>query len=61
MWMWHLRTWFSRRGGVGVTVGVGDLRGLSNLNDSVILFCDSTNLTIKCLPLFYSSMMLARA
>jgi len=27
-WMWHLGTWFSRRGGVGVTVGLGDLGGL---------------------------------
>ena len=26
--MWHLGTWFSRRGGVGVTVGLDDLRGL---------------------------------
>jgi len=26
--MWHLGTWFSRRGGVGVTVGPDDLRGL---------------------------------
>jgi len=28
MWMWHLGTWFSRRGGVGVTVWLDDLRGL---------------------------------
>ena len=34
MWMWHFRTWFSRHGGVGVTVGLDDLRGL---NDSMIL------------------------
>jgi len=27
MWMWHFRTWFSRRGGVGLTVGL-DLGGL---------------------------------
>jgi len=24
--MWHFRTWFSRHGGVGVTVGLDDLR-----------------------------------
>jgi len=28
VWMWHFRTCFSRRGGVGVTVGLDDLRGL---------------------------------
>ena len=28
VWMWHFRTWFSRHGGVGVTVGLDDLRGL---------------------------------
>jgi len=28
VWMWHFGTWFSRRGGVGVMVGLGDLRGL---------------------------------
>jgi len=28
MWMWHFRTWFSRHGGVGLTVGLDDLRGL---------------------------------
>jgi len=28
LWMWHLRTWFSRRGGVGLAVGLDDLRGL---------------------------------
>ena len=28
VWMWHLGTWFSRRGGVGATVGLDDLRGL---------------------------------
>ena len=27
VWLWHLGTWFSRRGGVGV--GLGDLRDLS--------------------------------
>ena len=27
VWMWHLGTGFSRRGGVGVTVGLDDLRG----------------------------------
>jgi len=26
--MWHLRTWFSRCGGVGLVVGLNDLRGL---------------------------------
>jgi len=26
--MWHFRIWFSRHGGVGVTVGLDDLRGL---------------------------------
>ena len=38
MWMWHFRTWFSRQGGVGVTVGLDDLRGLFQLSR----FCDST-------------------
>ena len=28
VWMWHFRTWFSRHGGAGVVVGLGDLRGL---------------------------------
>jgi len=28
VWMWHFRTWFSRHGGVGVMVGLDDLRGL---------------------------------
>jgi len=28
MRMWHLGTWFSRHGGVGVMVGLDDLRGL---------------------------------
>jgi len=28
VWMWHLGTWFSRHGGVGLTVGLGDLGGL---------------------------------
>jgi len=28
MWMWPLGTGFSRDGGVGVTVGLDDLRGL---------------------------------
>ena len=28
VWMWHLRTWFSRHGGDGVMVGLGDLGGL---------------------------------
>jgi len=35
--MWQFRTWFSRPGGVGLTVGLDDLRGLSNLKDSMIL------------------------
>jgi len=29
MWLWHFRIWFSRHGGVGVMVGLDDLRGLS--------------------------------
>jgi len=28
VWMWHFGTRFSRRGGVGLTVGPDDLRGL---------------------------------
>jgi len=28
MYMWHLGTWFGRHGGVGLTVGLDDLRGL---------------------------------
>jgi len=28
VWMWHYRTWFSRHGGVGVTVGLDDFRGV---------------------------------
>jgi len=28
VWMWHLGTWFSRHGGVGLTFGPDDLRGL---------------------------------
>jgi len=28
VWLWHLGTWFSRHGGVGVTVGLDDLQGL---------------------------------
>jgi len=28
VWMWHLGTWFSRHGGVGLMVGLGDLGGL---------------------------------
>ena len=28
LWMWHLGTWFSRHEGVGVMVGLDDLRGL---------------------------------
>jgi len=34
----YCRTWFSRHGGVGLMVGLDDLRGLSNLNDSMLLF-----------------------
>jgi len=26
--MWHSGTWFSRHGGVGLTVGLDDFRGL---------------------------------
>ena len=26
--MWHFRTWFSRHGGVGLTVGLDDLKSL---------------------------------
>jgi len=37
VWMWHLGTWFSRHGGVGVTVGLGDLGGLFQPDGSVIL------------------------
>ena len=29
VWMWHLGTWLSSHGGVGLAVGLGDLRGLS--------------------------------
>jgi len=36
VWMWHSGTWFSRHGGVGVIAGLDDLRGLSNLNDSIL-------------------------
>jgi len=28
VWMWHLGTWFSRHGGVGLAVGLDDLRGV---------------------------------
>jgi len=28
MWMWHFKIWFSRNGGVGLVVGLDDLRGL---------------------------------
>jgi len=28
IWIWYFRIWFSRHGGVGVTVGLDDLRGL---------------------------------
>ena len=28
LWMWHFRTWFSRRGGVGLMVVLCDLKGL---------------------------------
>ena len=28
MWILHFRTWFSRHGGVGLTVGLDDLGGL---------------------------------
>jgi len=28
VWMWHLGTWFSRHGGVGLEVGLDGLRGL---------------------------------
>ena len=28
MWMWHLGTWLSRHGGVGMMVGLDDVRGL---------------------------------
>jgi len=30
VWMWHLGTGFGRHGGVGVMVGLDDLRGLSH-------------------------------
>jgi len=29
VWMWPLGTWLSRHGGVGLVVGLDDLRGLS--------------------------------
>jgi len=28
MWMWHFRVWFSRPGGIGLTAGLHDLRGI---------------------------------
>jgi len=28
MYLWYFRTWFSRHGGVGLTVGLDDVRGL---------------------------------
>jgi len=28
VWMWHLRTWFSRHGGLGLEIGLDDLGGL---------------------------------
>ena len=33
-----LLTWFSRHGGVGLMVGLDDLRVFSNLNDSMIVY-----------------------
>jgi len=44
VWMWHFRTWFSRHGGVGVTVELEDLRGLPTY-DSMIFFRASGNKT----------------
>ena len=42
--MWHFGIWFSRHGGVGLTVGLDDLRGLFQpmnlLHDSMILWYD---------------------
>jgi len=40
VWMWPLGTWLSRHGGVGLAVGLGDLRGLLQpwwSSDSMIL------------------------
>ena len=44
VWMWPLGTWFSRPGGVGVTVGLGDLRGLSHPG----WFCDLERVGSGC-------------
>jgi len=35
--MWHFRIWFSRHGGDGLVAEPDDLKGLFNLNDSMIL------------------------
>jgi len=37
--MWHFRTWFSRHGGVGLIVGLEDLRGL--FQPVILQFYDS--------------------
>jgi len=29
--VWHVKIWFSRHGGVGLTVGLDDLRGLFSI------------------------------
>jgi len=36
-WIWHFSTWFSKHGGIGLTVGLDDLRGLFQPS----LFCNS--------------------
>lgn len=43
MWMWHVGTCFSGECGAGLTDELGDLRGLLNLGDSVILSNKDTN------------------
>jgi len=43
VWMWQFRTWFSRHGGVGLAVGLDDLRGLFQPQS----FCKKTYLTWK--------------
>jgi len=37
--MWHLGTWFSRHGGVGLTVGLDDLKGI--FQPMILQFYDS--------------------
>jgi len=42
--MWHFGTWFSRHGGVGLTFGLDDLRGLFQL--MILWFYDSETKTV---------------